>query len=462
MKLFGFTIGREKTSQVEEITVPSGDGKMSFSTPFLKIGKGNLGAPYVNVNYTISGIVQFGQDNLYPQILDQMYYTSPMHSGCIDFITNAAIGGGYEYKIPSKTGIEQVDIYTFEKKNKFKKLVRGLATDYLIHKRVCVIIKRDDSGNFKSMVRLNPATIRNNQEIQKFVYCKDWSRRTGLTEFNRYNPGTKEIESLYVYYKDTVGQDVYPLPSYISVLNDVFLDGEIAYLQKSNIQNSIWPSIVVRVPKMLESVEEREAFKDGLTSKSGAPGAGKIMVLQGQGFDNCPEVTTVSTNQNDKLFDSTLENIMNKICIAHGINPDIMGIKVTGSGGIGSGPDLQMPYSIFEKNVIIPLRMELKEIYDDLLDIAGIQNEIIINDFKIIDSEIVEDGKAGMKDEELSNDEIKTNATLTNLTGRQHQQMLRIIRQYGQEKLTKEAAAVLLKNSLGLSQEDIDILLTVE
>jgi hypothetical protein len=461
MKIFGKTLFEKQTPTTEVVNL--NDGKMSFSTPFFKIGKGDLGKPFISSWYTISGIVQFGSENLYPQILDQMYYTSPMHSGCLEFISRAAIGGGFEYTIPPVTGVEKVDLYTFEKKNKWKKIFRYLPIDFLIHKRVCFLIRKDVNGKFVSMTKLNPATIRNNQTVDKFIYCNDWSRRTGLIEYNKYTPNGKDLESLWVYQAETVGQDTYPLPSYISVLNDVFLDGEISYLQKSNIQNSIWPSLSIRVPKMFESDAEREAFKQGLIDNSGASGAGKIIIMQGQGFDNTPEVTSIPTNQNDKLFDSTIENILNKICFAHGINPSIMGIKV--AGGMGNSEELQMSYSIFEKNVIMPLRDELTDIYDELLDIAGVKNSIQINDFQIIEKSIIPSQEKAMQEEqELSaetpeEEQLMTNAAITNMTGRHQQQLLRIIRQYGQGKINKQQASVLLRTGLGLKEEDINLML---
>ena|SRR3972149_758358 len=355
----------------------------TFSTPFLKIGKGNLGQPFISPFYTVSGITQFGADNLYPQILDQIYYTSAIHGKCIDFIANTAVGGGYTYGIPLNDGRESVLIYTFEKINRFQRMIRELTKDYIIHKRICVLVYRHKDGKFKSFKRVHPSYIRNSKDLTSFVWCNDWSRRTGMKTYNRYEQGSSERESLYVYQAETIGQDIYPLPTYISILNDAFLDGEIAFLQKSNIQNSIWPSIAIRVPKTFESQEEIDSFKAGISSKEGAQNAGRVMVLTGNGMDNTPEVVTISTNNNDKLFDSTLDSIMNKICIAHGLNPSIMGIKVAGS--LGNSEEIRISYSIFEKNVVIPLRLELTEIFDELIDIAGIQNNVVLNNFQIID-----------------------------------------------------------------------------
>ena len=462
MKILGFNISRTPEPAKAVDGTPT-DGKMSFSTPFLKIGKGNLGTPYINPAYMVSGIVQFGTDNLYPQILDQMYYTSPIHSDCINFTVQAAIGGGYEWDIPAKTGKEKVDQFTFERINRFKKMFRYLPVDFVIHRRVCVLIKKDVNGKFKSMKRLHPSTIRNNETITKFLYCKDWSRRVGLTEYNKYTPNGKDLESVYVYHAESVGQDVYPLPAYISALNDVFLDGEISFLQKSNIENSIWPSLAVRIPKLFASDEERDEFKDGFNQNTGARSGGKVLFVQGQGMENTPEIVPIPTNQNDKLFDSTIENVANKICFSHGINPSIMGIKVAGS--LGNAQELEASYSIFEKNIIMPLRDELTEIFDDLLDIACVRNSIIINDYQIIEKAIVPGQEQKLaaekeKEKELSSENvIATNSAIRNMTGKQQQHLVRIIRQYGQGKITKEVAAIQLKNGFGLSPEDINQML---
>ena len=231
-------------------------------------------------------------------------------------------------------------------------------------------------------------------------------------------------------------------------------------MQKANIQNSIWPSLAIRIPKLFASDEEREDFKKGITDNSGASGGGKIIFLQGQGIENTPELVTVATNQNDKLFDSTIENVFNKICFAHGINPSIMGIKVAGS--LGNSEELQMSYSIFEKNIVMPLREELTEIYEELLDIAGIKNSIEINDFQIIEKAVIASQEKIMSEEEklAAETPVSTNDTIRNMTGRQHQQLLRIIRQFGQGKINKEQATVLLRTGLGLSEEDINLMLT--
>lgn len=59
----------------------------------------------------------------------------------------------------------------------------------------------------------------------------------------------------------------------------------------------------------------------------------------------------------------------------------------------------------------------------------------------------------------MQTDGSNVNEHLKNLTGRQHQQLLRIIRQFGQGKITREMATALLKSGMGMSDEDITAML---
>jgi DNA-binding Lrp family transcriptional regulator len=71
---------------------------------------------------------------------------------------------------------------------------------------------------------------------------------------------------------------------------------------------------------------------------------------------------------------------------------------------------------------------------------------------------------AGAPAQELSTNEgiAVANDNIKNLTGKQHQQLMRIIRQFTKGQLSKEQATVLLKTGLQLSDEEITTLLGVE
>jgi hypothetical protein len=366
-----------------------GTKDMSFSTPFYKIGKGNLSMPFVSPwQFTGPGYIRFGADNMYPQLLNQLSLTTPLHGAIINFTNNAIVGGGWEWRIPPNTGKEKVDLLTYERVNKLKELVRLISRDILIHNRVTIIMCRQENGTY-TMKRLDPSTIRTNRDGSKFAYSLDWSRGEVETRFyNRWTPGCKEYETLYIWNYNSAGQDYYPLPIYNSVLNWAGLDAEMSYFHKQNILNSVFPSMVIRRPKDFASMEEAQRFQAGLKSKQGAENAGNVLVLTGPGYDMTPEVSFPTPNANDATFLETAKQLADQVCFAWSINPSIMGIKVAGS--LGNKEELEISYSIWEKNMVLPLRAQLEEILGGLFDATGLRNEIVFNNFQIIEKEIKE------------------------------------------------------------------------
>jgi hypothetical protein len=82
-----------------------------------------------------------------------------------------------------------------------------------------------------------------------------------------------------------------------------------------------------------------------------------------------------------------------------------MGIRTTGS--LGSGSDIKQAYVIFEKNVVMPLRDMVSDIFNELLFIAKIDADFTINNYQIINEAIVElEG-----DTSKTNDALNTSST---------------------------------------------------
>lgn len=378
MKILGIEFG-VNNKQTTPINKPS---QQSFSTPFFTIRDGNLSAPYVNRYYTLQNIVQFGADNLYPQVLNQLYFQSPMMGSCIDFISNAVIGGGWSWNDEKVDTAQKIDQEAFKRKNKFAKLAKILTRDYIIHRRVCVVVHKKD-GKLIRLERLDPSTIRHNYSVDKFMYSSDWSRgMVEAIEYPRYYNGCPFEKSLYLYQDNSPGQDTYAIPAYNSILNWGYLDADYSFFHKSNLQNGIFPSIAIRRPKEFSSLDEIETFKREINTKTGPANGGRVLVLTGNGFDDTPEVVSINGNSNDKAFEWTSKELKENIAIGFKINPSLMGIKV--SGQLGNTTEIKDSYTIFEKNVVMPERETMEEILNDLVDITGIKNTIVINDFQII------------------------------------------------------------------------------
>ena len=364
------------------------EGYQSFSTPFLKVLGGNLSLPYVNGRHQTSGWIPFGEGNLYPSLLNQMVYSSPLHGSIVDYKTNAVIGGGIELKATTATPQELLDLYTFEKKSRLKKTVRITTEQLIVHNRVYFELYFDDKMKLTRMENVSPDKVRRGRNPQDYFICDDWSSRIDVRNIKRYHPTCSDRCQLFVYEVECLGQEWYPLPKYSSALNFAYLSGELSYFAKSNIQNSVFPSFAMMFPKRPQSEEEKNVLRSTIDKMKGAANAGKAVAFFANSADQLPKIESLPTNSNDKMFQEASGLNTEQICFAHTIDPILMGVRTTGS--LGSGSDIKQAYVIFEKNVVMPLREQMSDIFNEILKIARINADFTINNFQIINETIVE------------------------------------------------------------------------
>jgi len=378
MGLFGKFKKDESVSVVDT-------GYQTFSTPFLRVPEGNLSLPFVDVRYTVQGYVRFGSDNLYPQYMNQMYYMSPLHGSIVDFKTNATIGGGYTFDESKLTDMEKVVLYAFGKKIGFKDTLKTITKDVILHGR-CYFLIELKGGKTHNVKRVAPEKVRINQAKTLYAVNEDWQFGMQIRTFEPYHPECKDGTYLYVYEQKSVGQDYYPLPQYTSALNFAFLSGELSYLQKSNIQNSIFPSFAMMFPKKPQGPEEMQLIKDTVNKLKGAENAGKAVAFFANNKESLPDLVNVPTNSNDELFRGVSELNTEQICFAHTIDPILLGVRT--SGALGSGSDIKQAYVIFEKNTIIPLRETITDVVNGLLRAVGINAHVEITNYQIVNETI--------------------------------------------------------------------------
>ena len=379
------------------------EGYQSFSTPFLKVGGANLTLPYVNGRNQTTGYIPFGQDNLFPELLNQIFYSSPLHGSIVGYKVNAAVGGGFNIVADRLTPQDKLELYTLERKLNIKKVVPAVTQQLILHNRVYFKLCFDDKMKLTKIVNLSPEKLRINLDRKRYYICDDWSARIGVQEIKRYTPTSRDYEQLFVYEVECIGQDFYPLPQYTSALNFAFLSGELSYFAKSNIQNSVFPSFAMMFPKRPQSEEEKNMIRNTIDRLKGAANAGKAVAFFANSQDQLPKIESLPTNGNDSLFQEASQLNTEQICFSHTIDPILMGIRTTGS--LGNGSDIKQAYVIFEKNVVMPLREMVSDIFNELLFIAKIDADFTINNYQIINEAIVE----------LEGDPSKTNDALNTL-----------------------------------------------
>lgn len=385
MKLFGFEINRRKEEPPKQMEVYKGS-KFDFA----KSGKYNYNEPIqevVNEEYVL-----FGQDNLYPNHLNELFYASPFHSSIINFKALNLVGGGIDMTYNTTT-TEKQKIEGAMWSNKFSTaFLNQLAYDFLVHSRIChKIYWNDDHSKIIRIERIDPAWVRYGKKIEgeiKYYFINPkWGKgmnRNSSEKVPAYDKFKKDEKcQLYVSQTFSPGLEYYSQPVYANAANWIFLDGQISYYHKSNIENSLNPSVAIKIYERPANEEEKQSFIRQLQASFGGAGnTGKAMVFYSNGKDLSPDIQSIDANTLDEAFVVTQETIIKNIAFSHTIDPVIMGISTPGA--LGQSQQLETAYSIFKNTFIIPNQRHLEDVMNFYLGVNNIPAKIKLNLYTLI------------------------------------------------------------------------------
>ena len=384
MKLFGFEINRPKQEPISNVDAFDNkrysfgkSGKYDYNTPIQEI---------VNDEY-----VAFGQDNLYPNHLNELFYSSPFHSSIINFKVLNLIGGGLTTNFTEKS-TEKQKIETTQMILRFNDFfLNQLAYDFMVHSRVChKVYWNEDHTKIVNIERIDPAWVRSGKKVEGkvryYVINSKWGKSMVKTQgekipaFDKFNRDEKC--QLLVYQSYSPGLEYYSQPIYANAANWIFLDGQISYYHKSNIENSLNPSLAIKIYEKPANDEEKQSFIRQLQASFGGPSnTGRAMVFYSNGKDLSPDIQSIDANTLDEAFAVTQEMIIKNIAFSHTIDPVIMGISTPGA--LGQSQQLETAYNIFDSTFVKPNQKWLNNILNFYLTINNLSATVTLNNYKL-------------------------------------------------------------------------------
>ena len=352
--------------------------------------------PFIE-RYNGNGYIYFGIDNLYPDVLNDLYNRSGLHSAIVDFKRNLTSGAGFEFEGEEVLKpMEKVSLRQFtdliDGENSLQHMLNDLTLDYIIHSTVYLkVYWNSDKSKVLKVKRIEPSKLRigvnpkDVEEIDRYYYCFDWREygRYGMTElpkFSREKNGNKVEVYRYVNKNPTVNW--YTLPQYSSGTNWMHLDAEISNYHKSNIENAINPSMALKFYKMPANEEEKREILGNIKKNfQGSSNTGRAMVFFSDDKNSAPDIEPIAVSNIDKQFNVTADQIQRNICYAHKINPAIMGLKTPGS--LGNTEELDLSMEIFNKSTIQPAQKDIEQIINTILGINQLPVSFKLNEFEL-------------------------------------------------------------------------------
>lgn len=409
-----------------------------------------------------------------PAIINDLYSESPLHSAIINFETLLTSGNGFVIDnmpedMKSIISINQLTV-------QFDDSINAATQDYFLHSRIHFLITwNEDNTKILKIKRLAPDTVHINDldaqnEPINFLYNWNWldksnNKTVKYAKFDQLN--TKDKEQIFMWQGVSPGKKLYADVDYSSSIKWILIDSEMATYHSTNIENSLNPSLLVQFFEKPETPEEKTVIlRDLVSSFAGARKTGRAMLTFSNGKELSPIVTQMEPNKLDKTFLGLTDTVQRQICYSHSVDPILVGLKIPGS--LGNSQELEYQYNLFNQSKIQPAQRIIEKIYNSFLAINGLGVKIKLVDVNIVLPKDEGESRFGdaPKEEEINMTEdensIVINENLKNLTGRQQQGMLRIMRQHKKGTLTYDQAAVLLQSSFGLDDDQIKIILGTE
>lgn len=321
-------------------------------------------------------IIKFGEDNLFPQYLVELYNDSPTHRALCTTIALMIYGDGF---IPQNLDARLLyDSWNFDEE------LRKASVDLKLFNGAAFEINWSlDRETISRVAHIPFESIRSGcanaeEVVETFYYSRDWSDNSiEPTAIPRFNSETKiehPVQLLYVK-PFSPGSYHYPKADYIGAINYIELEREISTFHISNIKNGLAPSMAIHFSNGEPSLEEQRAIKAKIENEAtGTGNAGKFFLTFSDLPENKPTIDTFQLSDADKQYQFLSEETTAKIMIGHRVtSPENFGVSVPGklgTAGVGEAADL------FEKQVIEPYREILEKACRRIYNALGIRTAI--------------------------------------------------------------------------------------
>jgi DNA-binding Lrp family transcriptional regulator len=427
------------------------------------------------------GYVQFGEDNLYPNFLLEKINKSSKHNGIVLGKVNYIIGNGISYK----SGRENITPNKNETLNDFLKKV---STDIEIFGGVYIELHYNALGQVGAMYHVPYQKVRANKDQTQY-YVKDWTQSVRVQPeiVAAYNPAVKQGKQILCYKEYRPGLDIYSYPNYIGALNWIEIDIELSKYHLSTIKNGMFSSKLINFNEGKPSPEEQQVVETKFKKKfTGSENAGGIVLSFSDDPAKAPTVLDLSNTDLDKHFEILNKTVEQQIFVGHQVtSPILFGIKTEGQ--LGGRAEIRDSFEIFKTTYVNDKQRALETLFTEISKLWGIDDEMVIAPIEPIGFEFSEatikefapkawilekigidltkypEAQAAVQPASApAQSEMQVNENLKNLTGRQWQGVNRIIRNFEKGKINKEQAKLLLKSSLGLSDDEISIMLSLD
>ena len=407
--------------------------------------------------------VYYGETNLMPNYLIMQYNNCAIHKAVVTSKVNQVCGDGIVALNNPMAVISLIN-----GKENVVDIFRKCALDLILFGAYSLnVVWSRDRKSIAELYHIDVSRVRMGKmnaddEVEKYFFSPDWAnlRRFPPKEYEPFNQNGKDASQILYYKQYSPNTTYYSVPDYSGGLASIEIDVEIKNFHKNNLRKGMMPSLFISFNNGIPGEEEQRVLTRALEEQySGSDNAGQAIISFSESKDAAPEITQISPGGNDAYYQQIYDDINRSILSAHRVSSaELFGVATPGK--LGSGSEIVEHSEYFRITVIKPYQDELLPTFNKLLSLKfekpttlEIQPLSLFMTGDIYENPAVSDKPTPSV--EVENQEMAINQNIKAMSGREWQNMMRVVREYNKEKISYEQAAQMLRSAYGLNDEEI-------
>lgn len=305
--------------------------------------------------------IQYGEKNVYPDYLLDLYYSSPYHQAVVEGKAFYVAGKGFSNNI-------QANRY-----QKINELLQEASIPFELYDGVAFEIIYSLGGG-REVYHIDFNKIRSNDDGSEYYYSDNWKtdrqslEDTGFKTYKPFDPANKTGVQLLYYFirkpRKSGEINCYPVPNYIAAIPSIEVDSEICKYDRKVVKTGFTAGTMINFSNGIPTEEEQEDIEKKLKKKftGNEDDSDSIILNFSDGKDHGAEIIQINGNDLDKRFIETEKRCQQKIFTVHKVtSPMLFGIKTEGQ--LGGRTELIEAYELFSNTYINDRQQKLEMIF---------------------------------------------------------------------------------------------------
>ena len=456
--------------------------------------------------------VFYGENNLLPQYFIDLYDNCAIHKAVITSKVNQIMGDGIISKNNPMAAINLVN-----KSENVSEVMKKCALDMMLFGGFALnIIWANDRNSIAEIYHLDFSRIRSGKlneddEIECYYYSPDWRnvRKFPPTEIKNFSKDEADPSQIFYYKSYMPSMSYYPVPDWSAGQRAIEIDIEAKNFHMNLLRKGMSPSLWINYNNGIPGEEEQRILVRALEEQyGGTDNAGQAIISFNESKEQSPEIVQIPRNDNDNYYQSLNDDISRSILSSHRVSSaELFGIATPGK--LGGSDEITQHSEYFRKMVIQPYQNDILPVFDKLMSLKfekptnfeikpltifanegsaatsnndkaqqvldGINSLSPLVANKVLESMTPNEIRALISLDPnpegnviptatninetdvvtgIDAEAIPVNEHIKGLKGREYQSMMRIIREYNKEKITRQQAMQMLISGYGLTEEE--------